>query len=301
MKSVLVANSFVTNKTVATLGKGELMLVDSKGAVLEAMPTTGMVQFILGLGDGKVKRGVWINAANFEAATDSYNAKGTFSYVLSDLKLAPALMYNGTDAEIVFHVKPLNSFGGYPLETYVASTTIESEDDTIDTVLARLQTEVNAVVKRINTRFGAGSISAVTLAKASTTIESANAGFEFRVTLDGILKGTITPTIPDLAVGTYEQVAAAEREAAVAAHGFNPNYERYEKMYGDIFLAEKGKTYTMFAVTSKADFTHPFKMHTDGMIVTQHIAIVTPGGLTALLGLGEDQSADEGEGQGAAE
>ena len=293
MKSVLVANSFVTNRTVATLEKGELMLVDSKGAVLEAMPATGMVQFILGLGDGKVKRGVWINAANFEAATDAYKAEGTFSYQLSNLTLAPALMYNGTDAEIVFHVKPLNSFGGYPLETYVASTTIESEDDTIDTVLTRLQTEVNAVVKRINTRFGAGSINAVTLSKASTTIESANAGFEFRVTLDGILKGTITPTLPALAVGTYEQVAVAEREAAVAAHGFNPNYERYEKMYGDIFLAEKGKEYTMFAITSKADFTHPFKMHTDGMIVTQHIAIVTPGDLSTLLGVAKTQEATE--------
>lgn len=286
MKSVLVANSFVTNKTVATLAKGELMLVDSKGAVVSAKPTSGMVQFVLGLGDGKVKRGVWINAANFEAATDAYKAKGTFSYKLDGLKLAPALMYNGTDAEIVFHVKPLNSFGGYPLETYVASTTIESEEDTIDTVLTRLQTEVNAVVKRINTRFGAGSINDVTLSKTSTTISSANAGFEFRITLDGILKGTVTPTIPASAVGTYEQVAAAEREAAVAAQGFNPNYERYEKMYGDIFLAEKGKTYTMFAVTSKADFTHPFKMHTDGLIVTQHIAIVTPGEvLPAVLGL----------------
>ena len=92
MKSVLVANSFVTNKTVATLAKGELMLVDSKGAAVKAKPTSGMVQFVLGLGDSKVKRGVWLNAANFEAATDSYNAEGTFSYKLSDLKLAPALM-----------------------------------------------------------------------------------------------------------------------------------------------------------------------------------------------------------------
>lgn len=286
MKSVLVANSFLKNGNVATLNKGELMLVDSKGAAVAEKPTSGMVQFVLGLGDGKVKRGVWINAANFTVAKDTYQAEGTFSYKLADLKLAPALMYNGTDAEIVFHVKPLNSFGGYPLETYVASTTIESEDDTIDTVLARLQTEVNAVVKRINTRFGAGSINEVTLSKTSTTIASAKAGFEFRVTLDGILKGTIEATVPEaLAVGTYKQVAAAEREAAVAAQGFNPNYERYEKMYGDIFLAEKGKTYTMFAVTSQADFTHPFKMHTDGLIVTQHIAIVTPGDLLAVLGL----------------
>lgn len=289
MKSVLVANSFVINKTVATLGKGELMLVDSKGAaVTDTMPTTGMIQFVLGLGDGNVKRGVWINAADFKAATDAYKAEGTFSYALKDLKLAPSLMYNGTDAEIVFHVKPLNSFGGYPLETYVASTTVESEDDTIDTVLARLQTEVNAVVNRINARFGAGSINAITLSKTSTTISSANAGFEFRVTLDGILKGTVTPTIPASAVGTYKQVAAAEREAAVAAQGFNPNYERYEKMYGDIFLAEKGKTYTMFAITSQADFTHPFKMHTDGLIVTQHIAVVTPNGLATLLGLTQE-------------
>lgn len=288
MKSVLVANEFLKTGKIAELGKGQLMLVDSKSATLAEMPTTGMVQFVLGLGDGKVKRGVWINAANFTAVKDGPQAEGTFSYALSGLKLAPALMYNGTDAEIVFHVKPLNSFGGYPLETYVASTTIESEDDTIDTVLARLQTEVDAVVNRINTRFGAGSINKVTLSKTSTTIASANAGFEFRVTLDGILKGSVTPTVPEgvpAAVGTYKQVAAAEREAAVAAQGFNPNYERYEKMYGDIFLAEKGKTYTMFAVTSQADFTHPFKMHTDGLIVTQHIAIVTPGDLVSALGL----------------
>lgn len=286
MKSVLVANEFLKAGKIAELGKGQLMLVDSKGTTLAEMPTTGMVQFVLGLGDGKVKRGVWINAANFTAVKDGPTAEGTFSYALSGLKLAPALMYNGTDAEIVFHVKPLNSFGGYPLETYVASTSIESEDDTIDTVLDRLQTEVDAVVNRINTRFGAGSINKVTLSKTSTTIASAKAGFEFRVTLDGILKGTIAATVPEaFAVGTYKQVAAAEREAAVAAQGFNPNYERYEKMYGDIFLAEKGKTYTMFAVTSQADFTHPFKMHTDGLIVTQHIAIVTPGDLVGALGL----------------
>ena len=67
MKSVIVANDFLTtlaNNDVSKLTRGQAVLLNSAGKVVAAasdVKDDEMLQFVLGLGDGKVKRGVWIN------------------------------------------------------------------------------------------------------------------------------------------------------------------------------------------------------------------------------------------------
>ena len=61
MKSVIVANDFLTtlaNNDVSKLTRGQAVLLNSAGKVVAAASD---VKDVLGLGDGKVKRGVWIN------------------------------------------------------------------------------------------------------------------------------------------------------------------------------------------------------------------------------------------------
>lgn len=281
MKSVLVAKEFLTTlgegKTLADLTKGQLVLVDSANNVLasaNAAPKDKMVQFVLGLGEGHVKRGIWLNPNNISQHDEAPVAAGVSKYEFTNLTASRGIGYHGFDAEIVISCKPYNSFGGYPLEVYTASVTMEDITEDSASILTRMNNELAKVIKHINKRFGANSLKEAQIADGKLTIEG-KAGFEFVVTLDGILKGDLTYTAGDLAVGQYDQVIALEKETAVASDGYNPNYDEYDKMYGDIFLAEKGKTYHTYVYKSVADFTHPFKMQTDGLIVTQFIMIET--------------------------
>lgn len=279
MKSVLVAKEFLTalgeGKTLADLTRGQLVLVDSAGNVLASAknaPKDKMVQFVLGLGDGKVKHGAWLNPNNLRQHDEAPIAAGVRKYEFTDLMASRGIGYHGFDAEVVISCKPYNSFGGYPLEVYTASVTMEDITEDSASILARLNVELAKVIKRINKRFGLGSLKDAQIAESKLVLEG-KAGFEFFVTLDGILKGNVTLTAGELPVGQYDQVLALEKEAAVAADGYNLNYEEYEEMYGDIFLAEKGKAYHTYVYNSVADFTHPFKMQTDGLIVTQFVMI----------------------------
>ena len=168
------------------------------------------------------------------------------------------MVAQGTDAEIIISIKPLNSFGGYPLEVYNASVTMLDTTETSSAILTRLNAEIKKVVAKINARFGANTITATELTTNEVTF-TGKAGVEFYVTTDGILRGTKAETL--------------EKEYDVATSGYNPNYLEHEKMYGDIFIAEKGKTYGVCTVVSAAPHTHPFHMHTEGLDVTQFVAI----------------------------
>lgn len=281
MKSVLVANDFLTtlaNNDLAKLTRGQMVLVNSAGKVVAAAGdiTDGcMVQFVLGLGDGKVKRGVWINPKTAKQVKEAYTAAAGKTYKFANLVANRGIGYNGFDAEVVISVKPLNSFGGYPLEVYVASVTMENIEESSTDIIARLKTEVTKTLAKINARFGTDSITMDDFQEASVTF-TGKAGFEYYVTFDGILKGTLTEgTQNQTPVGTYEQVFKLEKECDVANLGFNPTFKDYQEVYGDIFTATKGVNYDTYVITSCTDHTHPFHMHTEGLDVIQYIAFDT--------------------------
>lgn len=279
MKSVLVANDFLTtlaNNDVSKLTRGQMVLVNSAGKVVAAagdITSDKMVQFVLGLGDGKVKRGVWINPKSARQHNEDYSAPQGKTYKFTNLVADCGIGYNGFDAEVVISMKPLNSFGGYPLEVYVASVTMNGIDETSESIITRLKTEVEKTLAVINSRFGTDSITIDDFTEESVTF-TGKAGFQYYVRFDGILRATMEEGTENLTpVGTYDQVFALEKEAAVANHGYNPNYEEYEQMYGDIFTAIKSTTYNTYVITSAADPTHPFGIHTEGLNVTQFIAM----------------------------
>lgn len=140
---------------------------------------------------------------------------------------------------------------------------------------------------KINARFGADSITIDDFTEASVTFTGA-AGFEYYVTFDGILRATLEEgTENQTPVGTYDQVAKLEKEADVAGVGYNPNFKEYDRVYGDIFTATEGVMYDTYVITSRADFTHPFNLHTEGLQVTQFIAIdnTKTSAITALEGV----------------
>lgn len=296
MKSTIVGKSFVTAPDdITTLTRGQVCLIDQNGEAAEF--GAKMVQFVVGLGDGQVKRGVWLNPKNMSVVVEPYKAPAAKTIEFENLVASRGVGYYGTDAEFIISVKPLNSFGGYPLEVYNASVTMLDGAETSADILTRLNEEVKKVVAKINARFGAGTITATDISDGAIEFTGKD-GFEFYVTTDGILRGVKTETLDDLAVGTYDQVSALEKEYDVAASGYNPNYMQYDKMYGDIFIAEKGKTYGICTIISAAPHTHPLHIHTEGLDVTQFVAI--EGGSadavkTALDALLVEAAAGEGE------
>ena len=278
MKSVLVANDFLTslsNNDVSKLTRGQLVLLNSAGKVVASAGDIAQdqtVQFVLGLGNGLVKRGVVINPKWSAQHKETYLAPVGKTYEFTDLVANRGIGYQGFDAEVVISTKPLNSFGGYPLEVYVASVTMNGIDESSADIIARLKTEVQKKLAIINSRFGADSITIDDFTETSVTF-TGKAGFEYYVKFDGILRATVVEgTENQSPVGTYEQVLALEKEADVAGVGYNPNFEEYEKMYGDIFTAVQGTTYDTYVITSRADYTHPFNLNTEGLMVTQFIA-----------------------------
>ena len=140
---------------------------------------------------------------------------------------------------------------------------------------------------RMGTENAVNSITIDDFTEASVTFTGA-AGFEYYVTFDGILRATLEEgTENQTPVGTYDQVAKLEKEADVAGVGYNPNFKEYDRVYGDIFTATEGVMYDTYVITSRADFTHPFNLHTEGLQVTQFIAIdnTKTSAITALEGV----------------
>lgn len=272
MKSVIVGKEFKTGVTdITALTRGQIALIDQNG--VEATYASKMVQFVVGLGDKQVKRGVWINPKQLTYVAENYQAENLKSkIVFTGVTVNANAGYHGTDAEVVIQVKPLNSFGGYPLETFLASATMNDAAEDSEAIITRLNAELAKVYTKIKNRFGvtlSGTISNGTL-----TITCDSTSFEWYANLDGMLKCTAkTETVGSLGVGTYKQVSKLEKECDVANAGYNPAYNEYEKMYGDIFLAEKDKTYGIVTIVSQAPHTHPFHMHTEGLDVTQFVAL----------------------------
>lgn len=274
MKSVLVATSFVESSTtaMASLTKGQLTMVDENGVKPDKTKGSKFIQFVVGLENG-IKRGLMLSLKDLKKTLTAYEAPTSKVYKFTELVAQRTMVNQGTDAEFVISIKPLNSFGGYPLEVYNASVTMLGVEETSDELLARLNTELKKVIAKINERFGANTITVTELTSGAVTF-TGKAGFEFYVNCDGILKGTKVEEGGKIGCGTYEQIATMEKEAEVASQGYNPNFEHTEKVYGDIFLADKSKTYDQIVITSAAPHTHPFHIQSEGLDVTQIIAVV---------------------------
>lgn len=148
MKSVIVANDFLTtlaNNDVSKLTRGQAVLLNSAGKVVAAasdVKDDEMLQFVLGLGDDKVKRGVWINPKWSKQHKETYLAPAGKTYKFTNLVANRGIGYQGFDAEVIISCKPINSFGGYPLEVYNASVTINGIDEASADIIARLKVEV---------------------------------------------------------------------------------------------------------------------------------------------------------------
>ena len=179
MKSVIVANDFLTtlaNNDVSKLTRGQAVLLNSAGKVVAAasdVKDDEMLQFVLGLGDGKVKRGVWINPKWSKQHKEKYLAPAGKTYKFTNLVANRGIGYQGFDAEVIISCKPINSFGGYPLEVYNASVTINGIDEASADIIARLKVEVEKTLTKINARFGADSITINDFTEASVTFTGA--------------------------------------------------------------------------------------------------------------------------------
>lgn len=272
MKSVLVATGWMesTGTGMVALGKGDLTAIDENG-VKPVAGKSKFIQFVVGLGDG-IKRGLMLNLKDLKKTLTIYKEPSSKVYKFTNLVAQRTIVNQGTDAEFIISVKPLNSFGGYPLEVYNASVTMLGTEETSTELLTRLNTELKKVIAKINDRFGVDTITATELTGGAVTF-TGKMGFEFYVNCDGILKGTKVEEGGEIGCGTYEQIAAMEKEAEVASQGYNPNFENTEKVYGDIFLADKNLTYDQLVLTSSVPHTHPFHIQSEGLDVTQIIAM----------------------------
>ena len=141
-----------------------------------------------------------------EAHKEKYLAPAGKTYKFTNLVANRGIGYQGFDAEVIISCKPINSFGGYPLEVYNASVTINGIDEASSDIIARLKVEVEKTLTKINARFGDDSITIDDFTEANVTFTGA-AGFEYYVTFDGILRATLEEgTENQTPVGTYDQV-----------------------------------------------------------------------------------------------
>ena len=276
MKSVLVAKYWVesSDTAMADLTRNDITVVDENG-VKPIAGKSKFIQFVVGLGDG-IKRGLMLSLKDLKKTLTHYKEPTVKIYKFTNLVAQRTMVNQGTDAEFIISVKPLNSFGGYPLEVYNASVTMLGAEETSDELLARLNIELKKVIAKINERFGANTITVTELTGGAVTFTGVD-GFEFYVNCDGILKGTKVEEGGEIGCGTYKQITSMEKEAEVASQGYNPNFEKSEKVYGDIFLADKDAAYDQLVITSAVPYTHPFHIQSEGLEVTQIIAVEDDG------------------------
>ena len=169
MKSVLVANNFTeaSETGLPELNRGTITIVDENG-VKPVIGKSKFIQFVVGLGEG-IKRGLMISLKDLKKTLTLYSAPTAKVYKFTNLVAQRTTVNQSTDAEFIISVKPLNSFGGYPLEVYNASVTMLGAEETSDELLARLNTELKKVIAKINERFGANTIVITELTSGAVT------------------------------------------------------------------------------------------------------------------------------------
>lgn len=288
MNSVIAGSSFVTSGEVNSLAKGAIALRRSDGKLVTAAAdvTKGhMYQFVVGLGNGNVKEGVWLNPIRSTLHKVAYKAPAAKTITFSDVAITIGDAYVGCEIAIVITTIPKNSFMA---DKSLVSTAIISlaPGETEVQAKARIKTELDKLISRLNNIYGDGSLTA-TPADGTTIDDSlvitGKAGFWFEVGLEGLISGTKTDNGVDIiGNGTSAFVAALEKNEDVSKVGYNPNFIQAYTPYGDIFTTDMSKTYNTYVIHSRSERNHVFDINTLGMEVVQYIAFDSTGTAATL-------------------
>ena len=186
MNSVIAGSSFVTSGEVNSLAKGAIALRRSDGKLVTAAAdvTKGhMYQFVVGLGNGNIKEGVWLNPIRSTLHKAAYKAPAAKTITFSDVAITIGDAYAGCEIAIVITTIPKNSFMA---DKSLVSTAIISlaPGETEVQAKARIKTELDKLISRLNNIYGDGSLTA-TPADGTTIDDSlvitGKAGFWFEV------------------------------------------------------------------------------------------------------------------------
>jgi hypothetical protein len=287
MKSIIVLSSFataLTNSEVKNLTKGQGVFITSKGTVLngatDVIAADEYVQLAVGLGDGKVKRGVVLNPKNtISYGKIPYKAQAAKVITLSGLTVSANDAYTGEEVAVNITVTPERMYQGSEDRPFVASASVlhGGSSSTLATITTALTAELTKALNNMKTVFGE-TILTVGYASGTYTFTGV-AGYNFQISFEA---NGVTGTVATSTVGVYNgigsglQVLEMEKYEDVAAIGYNPTFaKRYEDSYGDIFLADKSKNYNIYVISSKADQTDVLDTGTEGGVVKQIVAIDT--------------------------
>lgn len=292
MKSLLVANSVATavpEGGLSGLTKGQIICVDSNGAVVTGateFKESDMVQFVVGLGNGKTKCSAWINPLTVKTNTKAYVAPGKYVYAFTAIAL-PTTLKLGDELVVTITVQDPKCPQTYHHNVFDAIHVVSRDSESSTDALKALKADVDKVVAKINEMYGDKSITATP--DAGTTITNAltltgKEGLFFSAKLEGVLTGTLNVTAPDdlFGQGVGADVVELEKEYAVYGDGYNPSVYHPEDWYGDIFNADATKKYKFYIAESKSPQAHAFGMDSEGMIVKSLIAFDTTGTSTTL-------------------
>lgn len=292
MKSVLVANQFLTampSTGLAGLTRGQLIAVKADGSVLTSaseIADTDMIQFVVGLGDGATKNGVWVNPKRVMYKKAEYHEPASKTITFSNIAYNKNKAYQGFHATLYITLPAKNAFDGQWGYTREATVPYFDANETAADFLARFKAEIDKVVKEINDYFGTTMLT--TTPASGTTISTSLVltgakGINFNASIEGIVDADKTVGSEDTnGVGTYAQINLLEKETDVASVGYNPNFRVGRNPYGDIFLADAAKKYNVYTLLTQADRTHPFNINTLGMGLVQWIAFDNTGTATNL-------------------
>lgn len=284
MNSVIAGSSFVTSEEVNRLAKGAIALRRSDGKLVTVagdVTKEHMYQFVVGLGNGNVKEGVWLNPIRSTLHKVGYKAPAAKIITFSNVAITIGDAYAGCEIAIVITTIPKNSFMA---DKSLVSTAIISlaPGETEVQAKARIKTELDKLISRLNNIYGDGSLEATTTDDGSFTI-TGKAGFWFEVGLEGLISGTKTDNNADIiGNGTSAFVAALEKNEDVAKVGYNPNFIQAYTPYGDIFTTDMSKTYNTYVIHSRSERNHVFDINTLGMEVVQYIAFDSAGDAKTL-------------------
>lgn len=215
----------------------------------------------------------------------AYKAPAAKTITFSDVAITIGDAYAGCEIAIVITTIPKNSFMA---DKSLVSTAIISlaPGETEVQAKARIKTELDKLISRLNNIYGDGSLTA-TPADGTTIDDSlvitGKAGFWFEVGLEGLISGTKTDNAADIiGNGTPAFVSALEKNEDVAKVGYNPNFIQAYTPYGDIFTTDMSKTYNTYVIHSRSERNHVFDINTIGMEVVQYIAFDSTGTATTL-------------------
>lgn len=283
MKSLLVTNG-TQRASLAELTRGDYAIVKADGTVVAtsgAVPTTGMYKYVVGLGDGKVIEGLWLNADNHKKSTSDYSPGAKKQVIIGTVEFD---VTRAMEATVHIQTQPKNALAGLDYQEFVATVPVRSTTDE-STLPAKLLAEVQKVVANINTYFGKNVIKLTGTALNGLQFDAESTDFNFYVNFGGAAIGTTTST-DGITFGTKDEIVKLEKEMAISTFGYNPNFEAGDHAYGNVLLAEElftaekkvqnttVKGFDVHIISSVAPSTDAMPLNPEGAKVEQWIAVL---------------------------